>query len=643
MSGEFDQYAGAEPRLSDRVGVQQGVGDSSSATKMSAFAGIAQPASQAMGLYSGYKREQEREAVEQDAQARAAQKMAFSNEYSQLIDTVSAGKDSGQLSDTQVKAALTRAKRDLVSRGASADDLMATEIKSLKTVAGMALTEETPEEAAEKKRYADFAGSRYWEYGASKEKQEDNRRTYEKSRIKNQGLDLELEEAQLAMAKKQMSESERIVAENNLITAKRNKIQGVLRDYPLTFHNELQEIRQEVASVRESQGDGVATALLKQRVNQVRDTHLNNISNIAAQTSTGLPAQHSLATETINRLANSVLTYEGSGDELVEVEAERDLLLAKAEVASLEDIETLSSAVIESIIPGSGNLLQQGVVSRVKSAKSLIKAAQERADGDPVPNLSPNTEEGRAMVEITEDMLKEVGEADKSGRVRIDPEATGNNVSAHLAYLGSLSDGTDIKEMRDVVSFLANPDFASFVQKYPQEIKAKDMAQAQQALVAYQERVGQSTLNLLSKTISAEEKSKKLGKYATAHKKVLMHEQPTEEGLEVKFVNGQVVVVATAVGSRQVAKELTEKVNQPLTEVINASAAISNQSPEAIFNEWLPSLWPSKYGEEQTQEQSTQELSAQDIDWSQYEDGTYEGPDGTQYTVTDGVLVEAGS
>ena len=57
----------------------------------------------------------------------------------------------------------------------------------------------------------------------------------------------------------------------------------------------------------------------------------------------------------------------------------------------------------------------------------------------------------------------------------------------------------------------------------------------------------------------------------------------------------------------------------------------------------MVALWPSKYGEEQTQEQSTQEMSAQDVDWSQYEDGTYEGPDGTQYTVTDGVLVEAGS
>jgi len=642
MSGEFDQYAAAEPRLSDRVGVQQGVGDSSSATRMSAFAGIAQPASQAMGLYGAYERGQEREAKEEDAQARATQKMAFSNEYSQLIDTVSAGKESGQLSDTQVRAALTRAKRDLISRGASADDLMSTEIKSLKTVAGMALTEETPEEAAEKKRYADFAGSKYWEYGANDEKQDQNRRAYEKARVKNKGMDLELEEAQLAMARKQMSEAERATAENNLIKAQRNKIQGMLKDYPLTFYNELQGIRQEVASVRESQGDGAASALLKQRVNQIRDTHLNNISNIAAQTATGLPAQHGLATETINRLADSVLTYEGSGAELTEVQAERDLLLAKAEIAALEDVETLSTTVIESLLPGSGVLLNKDLTNRMKSAKALIIASQERADGGPAPDLNPNTEKGRAAVEITEDMLEEVGEVDKSGRVRIDPSVTGKNVSAHLAYLGSLNDGTDLKAMKDVVSLLANPDFASFVQKYPQEIGARDMAQAQQALVAYQERVGQSTVNLFAKTISAEERSAKLGKYASAHAKVLRHQEPTEEGLDIKFVNGQVVVVASEVGSREMAKQLTEKINQPLTEVINASAAISKQSPEQIFNEWLPSLWPSKYGEEQTQEQSTQEMSAQDIDWSQYEDGTYEGPDGTQYTVTNGVLVEGG-
>ncbi len=607
MSGEFDQYAAAEPRLSDRVGVQQGVGDSSSATRMSAFAGIAQPASQAMGLYGEYERGQEREAKEQDAQARATQKMAFSNEYSQLIDTVSAGKESGQLSDTQVRAALTRAKRDLISRGASADDLMSTEIKSLKTVAGMALTEETPEEVAEKKRYADFAGSKYWEYGASKEKQDQNRRAYEKARVKNKGMDLELEEAQLAMARKQMSEAERATAENNLIKAQRNKIQGVLKDYPLTFYNELQGIRQEVASVRETQGDGAASALLKQKVNEVRDTHLNNISNIAAQTATGLPAQHGLATETINRLAESVLTYEGSGDELTEVQAERDLLLAKAEIAALEDMETLTTTVVESLLPGSAVLLNNDLVNRVTSAKGLIIASQERTDGGPPPDLNPNTEKGRAMVEITEDMLEEVGEVDKSGRVRIDPSVTGKNVSAHLAYLGSLNDGTDLKAMKDVVSLLANPDFASFVQKYPQEIGARDMAQAQQALVSYQERVGQSTVNLLAKTISAEEKSAKLGQYSSAHAKVLRHQKPTEEGLDIKFVNGQVVVVASEVGSRDVAQQLTEKINQPLTEVINASAAISKQSPEQIFNEWLPSLWPSKYGEDEPKEEETEE------------------------------------
>ena len=110
-----------------------------------------------------------------------------------------------------------------------------------------------------------------------------------------------------------------------------------------------------------------------------------------------------------------------------------------------------------------------------------------------------------------------------------------------------------------------------------------------------------------------------------------MHEKPTEEGLEIEFVNGQVVVVATAVGSRQMARDLTDKVNQPLTEAINASASLSKQSPESIFNEWLPSLWPSKYGEEaQGQPAQKKETNLGDVlkaaeesqDWASLPEGT---------------------
>ena len=163
------------------------------------------------------------------------------------------------------------------------------------------------------------------------------------------------------------------------------------------------------------------------------------------------------------------------------------------------------------------------------------------------------------------------------------------------------------------------------------------MANAQQSLTAYQEKVGQSTYNLLSKTISAEERSKGLGKYASAHEKVLKHQEPTEEGLEIKFVNGQVVVVATAAGSRQLAKDLTESVNQPLTEAINASASLSNQSPESIFNDWLPSLWPSKYGEEPAQEETTPA-----VDYSQYEGQEGVDEDGNRFIVRNGVPVKVG-
>jgi len=112
------------------------------------------------------------------------------------------------------------------------------------------------------------------------------------------------------------------------------------------------------------------------------------------------------------------------------------------------------------------------------------------------------------------------------------------------------------------------------------------------------------------------------------------------EDLDVVFEGGQVMVRALTEAGRNEAKELNDKISGPLTRIVRVDANLSGYSQERVFNNWKPQLWPEQG--EQTQEQSTQEMSAQDIDWSQYEDGTYEGPDGTQYTVTNGVLVEGG-
>ena len=636
MAGEFDVYKTGGHQLSDIEAVQSPVAPVPSGTNLSAFSGVLGIAGQGLEIYGKHQR------AEAKSQ-RIARDMAFSNEYSSVIDNVSAGVDSGELSDLKARTIISQAKRDLVSRGASADKLMATEAKSLKTLSGMVLTEETPEEAAEKARYKDFAASRYWVYGATDEEQEENRRAYEAARVKNRGYDLDIEEANYQVEMAAGDKAKKGRAERKLVEAEKKKAQGIIKDLPRTFYNELQEAKRAVQPILETKGQAAAIAAYKRSVDNIRNSHLNNIGNIAAQTKDGLPAQKEIAMEMINRLADTELKWEGSAAESEEAKANKDLLVTKAEVAALEDIEVLTSTTIESLIPGSAILMQQEIPGLIKSAKNSIKKSQERVDGSPTPDIDTTTTEGKAFTELTFSMLSNVGKTHPNGELMVDPKVVGKNVSAHLAYLGDLSQQTDIKDLRKAISFLANPDFARFVREHSDTLGAKDIANAQMGLTAYQERVGQSTFNLLSKVVSAEERSKKLGKYAAAHAKVLRHEKPTEEGLDLKFTNGQVVVVATEVGSRQLAKELTEKVNQPLTEVINASAALSKQSAESIFNDWLPRLWPSKYGQEENNIEKVGSAEPEDtIDYSAYSEDKLYRVKGTGQTfrVKNGVRID---
>jgi hypothetical protein len=596
MTFNASKFEVQERQLSDVEAVQAPVQDNSKAMGMAGIAkGVGEFAQSAFQVKDKWDRDKKAELE--------AQGTVFSNRYDAAIEKYSGAVASGEMSQQQATTYLGVVKDELVTMGASADDLNKTEIASLKTLSGRALTEETPEEAAEKARYGAFAGSRFWEYGASKEKQDDNRRAYELSFTKNLGYEQDIEEAQYQVQMAAGDEAKKKRAERALATAMKKQMNNLQKDLPLTFSNQVKGLEEEVEAVRARDGEAAAATAFKNGVDRLRNTHLNHFSNIAAQTQSGLPAQYDLAKETVNRIADVAIKYTGSAEYAKELEAELRSTTTKAKVAALEDIDTLSSHVIESLIPGSGNLMQDDVTDRIQSAKGLIKNSQSRSDGDPVLDLSPETEAGAANLELTLSMLSNVGKVKSSGEPKVDVEVVGNSVSSYLAYLGDLSDKSNLKDLRSVVSILSEPDFARFVREHPEELGAKDLANAQQSLTAYQEKVGQSTFNLLSQVVSAEERSQHFGQGASAHAKVIKHQEPTEEGLDIKFVNGQVVVVATARGSRELAKQLTEKVNQPLTEAINASAALSKQSAESIFNDWLPQLWPSKYGEEPAQEE----------------------------------------
>ena len=630
MTFDASKFGVQERQLSDVEAVQAPVQDNSKAMSMAGIAkGVGEFAQSAFQVKDKWDRNKKAELE--------AQGTAFSNRYDAAIEKYSGAVASGEMSQQQATTYLGVVKDELVTMGASADDLNKTEIASLKTLSGRALTEETPEEAAEKARYGAFAKSRFWEYGASDDKQDENRRAYELSFTKNLGYAQEIEEAQYQVQMAAGDEAKKKRAELALVSAKKKQINNLQKDLPLTFSNEVKDLEEEVASVRATSGDAAAATAFKEGVDRIRNSHLNNFSNLAAQTQGGLPAQYDLAKETVNRIADTAIKYAGSTEYAKELEGVLKTTTTKAKVAALEDIETLAVHVVDSLVPGSGALLAEDIPDRIQSAKGLIKNSQSRADGDQVLDLSPETEAGKANLELTLSMLENVGKVESSGDPKVDVEVVGKSVSSYLAYLGDLSDKSNLKDLRKAVAILSEPDFARFVREHPEELGARDMANAQQSLTAYQEKVGQSTYNLLSKTISAEERSKGLGKYASAHEKVLKHQEPTEEGLEIKFVNGQVVVVATAAGSRQLAKDLTESVNQPLTEAINASASLSNQSPESIFNDWLPSLWPSKYGEEPAQEETTPA-----VDYSQYEGQEGVDEDGNRFIVRNGVPVKVG-
>lgn len=624
MAGEFGQFKPREAELSEAklsavTSVQAPTQDTSGATFISTIAqSISDLGKGAMTVFQASEQADEKQRALDKEEAFKEQEGEFETE---LLRAKAIADQHGSQSlgfKTFLTMAFDQSQLDFGTKTKMLKDFEST-------VLGKSFTNLSPEEEAKKSREKAFGDSLYWEYGASPEKQDENFIRFEKARAEELKRDLEIKEAQHRVAKAADDKRARDVEEQKLSDLERDKMKGIIRDSPHTLYNAFQNEKRSVQVIAKTQGTAAAVTAYKERVDKIRNSALNNIDNIAAQTITGLPVQRDLAKEIVNRLADVELKWEGAAEESKEAKAQKDLTITKAEVATLEDMHILSSTVIESLIPGSSVFVQKETPRNIKNAKTLIKKAQEREDGGRVPDLDHKDQEGQSFTKLTRSMLENVGKFHPDGSEKVDPEVAGKSVSAHLAYIGSLDEQTDIKDMRQSISILTDPEFARFVREHPETLGSKDMANAQRGLTSYQERVGQSTFNLLTKTISAEERSKNLGRYAKAHAKVLKHEQPTEEGLDIQFVNGQVVVVATAVGSRQVARELTEKVNGPLTEVINASAALSKQSAESIFNEWLPSLWPSKYGEQEPTE-----------------DGEYvDEATGERFTIKGGSRVEA--
>jgi hypothetical protein len=219
--------------------------------------------------------------------------------------------------------------------------------------------------------------------------------------------------------------------------------------------------------------------------------------------------------------------------------------------------------------------------------------------------------------------IKAEGQLKADGSPLIDQKELSTNIINTLSGANRYIDEEDSpKQNERILKWLANPAVGKYVGEKYSELPTK-------AVMGLHDTLTNSAVNHLYPQVQD----------------IAASDLRDNTGVEMYNLNNQVVFRATSSDPwhKSVANKMNNQIAGALTTYFKAISNVSSDDFSQVFERERPVAWPSKYAEEQTQEQSTQEMSAQDVDWSQYEDGTYEGPDGTQYTVTGGVLVEAGS
>jgi hypothetical protein len=200
----------------------------------------------------------------------------------------------------------------------------------------------------------------------------------------------------------------------------------------------------------------------------------------------------------------------------------------------------------------------------------------------------------------------------------INQEELNRNISNTLSGANKyISDEDKPTQNKMILKWLANPSVGEYVKESFSEMPPK-------ALVGLTNTLTTSAVNHIYPKVQD----------------IVSSDLKGDEGVEMYNLGGQVVFRATSSDPwvKSTANKLNNEVAGALTTYFRAIANVSSDSFDQVFDRERATAWPSKYGEETTQE----EVQTQSVDYSQYEGRTGRDQEGNIVTVRNGVLVKVG-
>ena len=497
----------------------------------------------------------------------------------------------------------------------SYEEILDLRAKALKLPSFKPLAEGSAEEVAKAKRQVEFEASPHFVEEASDSEQLTNRNKWDASRVATEQHRVKMEGHALKMAKLKEGSADYKEEQRKKDLSVSERATNLVIEQPKLLANSVAGLEtKRKAAIADGVPIAQADTAYKLGLEQTKNSMLAQVRSIKSQVSTGLSVQGDLAEANINSYFDTAIKYAGSTEANTELEARMDNINLSNAIRlqdTSEDAQVIGA--LEKLAQGAGPLVLNEMTGLVKGARDAIKVSEKREDGGPPPNLDSKNKGTTDLYKGLQANLSNLGKTNSDGTATVDLETVSKQASGVLAYVADIQGNVDLAEVDKVVEQIATPGFGQLL-RMKGGLNPQDLTNAQLAVGNYTADVAVSFQNYMRQVVDAKAESKGLGMQSGAHEKVTRHTKPTMSGLDIKWVNGQVIAQANVQGSRALADELTKTMNGPLTRAVNASANLNNSSPEAEFSNWLPQLWPAKYGEqeEEPSQKVVEELSPEE-------------------------------
>lgn len=582
MAGEFGQFKPAERRLSDIKSVQTPVQDASSASAMGSLAqGVAALGQVGITAFQVSEQQKQQQLQEEQQQAFLEQKQSFETELLRAKDMADQQGSTSLGFKTFLTMAFDESPLDFETKTKMMKDFQAT-------VLGKSFTEVSPEERAFAKMTEEAGAAGYFTQDSSPDEIEAATAQYAADQRQAEAdaaalRQINLQQAALNLTQDQRTELEREQAKKqygalaNLAANGRTPTKNAI-------NNIVSDMQKGAITTKDAQDlltakKGELEAVIAQMTRNVKDK--GSVEALA---------------KPLLDLYDYAIGNVDSKDILQELKTQNDIMIEKVKFNQLSNDPDLVGLVSYSNLFGNNNpALFQAMTPK---AAELIN--RNSSDSDKPADVAEGTSDTGVYLDTMSDAIDNIGVLNPDGSQMIDQQRLLVNINNTILGANRYIDAEDAPtQNKQLIQWLAQPKVGKYVgENFGQltpaaRVKLSDTLQNNAVNYVY------PRVNELTSALFVEEK-----KPRTGTSKVRKVYGVTEDEVEMIEQGGSVIFRGSSPDSQRVADTMNREVAGALTTYFNAIANMSTDSLSEVFEREKPSVWPSKYGQQQEEEET---------------------------------------